>query len=363
MGMFRKNPFDEPWTNTRKIAVVLYVAFFLLSAWVTSESLVRTFKFSPFGNSQIGTRIFWFIVACMILVVASVCLNLVRKSFEGKVSNRLAYLIVGGIVFLGAWFFILMANTHGIYYIMTINEQRQNELRNVKNQLELVKSNSESAFKLARTKFENEIEADIKDMKAEITNVNNPGRAGATNAIINRIVEKIGQEISMPSKAPTNASGLAQYAEELAKRIREITQLKLKVVDEKVKELRAFSQQDEYRNTLLNLDDLINNYDKKDEKDVVLGLRNSYSVYDKTQDYIKSLFKEPLISKYTELPLQTLPKVPVSIESERIDYVWGEYFGGLNINLVSFRWAIFFGLMFDVACYVIWYFYVLPEED
>jgi hypothetical protein len=335
------------------------VIFFGVSAWLSSQSLSNTFKASSWV-SKAG----WFIVAFMILALASFCLSIVKQSISrGYISNRLLKLVFGAICFLFAWFFILMANTHGIYYIMAVPELRQGELRTVKSQMDLLEKNSENAFDTAKANFRNDVEADIKNMKDEIINPNNPGRGVETNKIVHRIEEKLGQTIDMPSNAPSDQSGREKYANDLANKIHGLIDGRLSVVDARIKSLHTYLQRKNYQDTVTILDDLIANFETHNDKEIALGLRNGYSTYAEAQDYVQPLFDEPLINKYTQFRVKALPRVPASITSERIDFVWGEYLRGGEINRGQFRWAILFGLLFDLACYAFWYFGVLSEED
>ncbi len=354
MRLFGSNPLDEPWSTRKKIYFVLYAIFFAASVWASGESLHR---------STTLPKVFCYLVAFGVLALASLCLKLVRDSFsKGPEHARALKLLFGLLGFAIAWTAILSANTHNIYYVMTVDKQRQQELRLVKNQLELVQDKSVSAFYSAKTEFSSNIEREIGNLKAELLNPNNQGHGPKTDEIITRIEVLLGNEVDLQTNAPTERVGLRQYTTDLAEKIRIMTAGKLKVVDEKINQLNLFLNKDEYHNTQNVLDHLITNYRTVSENEIIEGLRNSYSTYSKTQEYIDQLYSEPLIRNNANLDLKKLPEVPISIESEAIAFVWGQFFRGELPRLSLFLWSLGIGFIFDFTCFMFWYFGVLPEE-
>lgn len=355
MAIFSRNPLDTPWTTKRKVSLLFYVLFFAASVWASGESFYRSL-----GQA----KVFCYVLAFIVLALASFCLGMVKESLSrGYVKTRSVKLIAGLMGFIVGWVIILMANTHNVYYIMTKDEQQQKELRNVKNQLELVEDKSITAFKSAKTKFSKDVEGEIANLKEELLNPNNQGHGEKTEQIVTRIETLLGQEVDLPTKPPTDLPGLRQYSTNLADKIREITKGKLSVVDEKINQLESFLQKEDYQNVQKNLDDLIANYDLRSDRDITKGLRDSYSMYAKTQEYIDQLYSEPLIKENANLPLQKLPEVPVSIEAGDIAFVWGQFFKGELPSLSRFIWSIVIGLSFDLACFLFWYFGVLSEDE
>lgn len=356
-----RNPMDPRWSTTRKVNFLLYSIFLVTSVWFSGQSFIRTFE-----ATNTGIQIFWYIVAFAILSLASFCLAKLKLSVSnGYVPNRSTLRLFGALGFIVAWLAVLMANSHNIYYEMTIKNQRQKELRNLKTQLELVGAKSITAFNVARKSFESDIATEIKNMKEEIENPNNPGHGGKTSEIIRRIEEKLGggHNIDMPTNPPSDSFGRRQYANSLASKINEITRERLSIIDSKISELNEFLNREEYKNIVRTLDELIDKFNTISESAVTRGLRNGYAIYDKAREYINQLFSEPLIKKHTTLLIEDLPVTPVSIESESIAYSWGEFLKGGKIDSTRFRWSIFIALLLDLACFLIWYFGVLPDEE
>jgi len=354
MRLLNRNPLAEPWSSKKKIYFLLYAIFFATSVWASGESLRR---------STTLPRLFCYVVAFGVLALASLCLKLVRDSFSrGPEPARALKLFFGILGFSVAWLAILSANTHNIYYVMTVDKQRQQELGNVKNQMELVRDKSITSFNSAKTAFSSKIDREIGNLKAELLNPNNQGHGPKTNEILTRIEGMLGNEVDLQTNPPTDQAGLRRYALDLAEKIRTMTNGKLRTVDEKINQLNSFLQKEEFQNTQRNLDDLVAHYDTKSEKEITQGLRNSYSMYKKTQEYIDQLYSEPLIRDNAKLSIERLPEVPVSIETEAIAFVWGQFFKGEIPRLSLFLWALGIGFIFDFTCFMFWYFGVLPEE-
>jgi hypothetical protein len=354
MRLFRRNPLDEPWSSKKKIYFLLYAIFFGASVWASGESLHRTTTLPKW---------FCYLVAFGVLALASLCLKLVRDSFSrGPEPHRAVKLVAGLLGFTVAWIAILSANTHNIYYVMTVDKQRQQELRHVKNQLELVEDKSVSAFKSAKTTFTNNIEREIGNLKAELLNPNNQGHGPKTEEIVSRIETMLGNEVDLPTNPPPDPIGLRRYATDLAENIRSMTTGKLRTVDEKIEQLNLFLNKEEYQNTQKVLDYLITNHRTATENEIIQGLRNSYSTYAKVLEYITQLYSEPLIRDNAKLTIERLPEVPESIEAEAIAFVWGQFFRGALPRLSLFLWALGIGFIFDFTCFMFWYFGVLPED-
>lgn len=355
MAIFRRNPLDAPWTTKRKISLLFYVLFFAASVWASGES---------FSRSLGQAKVFCYILAFIVLALASFCLGMVKESLgRGYIENRSIKLIAGLIGFIIAWLIILMANTHNVYYVMIKDEQRQKEIRNVRNQMELVEDKSISAFEAAKSKFSSKVEAEIANLKEEILNPNNRGHGEKTDQIVSRIEQMLDREVDLPTSPPTDRVGLREYSTSLAEKIRAIRQGKLAIVDDRIKQLDAFLKKSDYQNIQRNLEEAIADYDLKSDRDIAQVLRNSYSMYAKTQEYIDQLYSEPLIKENTDLSIDRLPEVPISIESEDIAFVWGQFFKGEIPSLSRFIWSMIIGLSFDLACFLFWYFGVLSEED
>ena len=354
MRFFNGNPLEEPWSTKRKLYFLLYLIFFGASAWASGESLHR---------STTLPKEFCYLVAIGVLALASLCLKLVRESFSrGPEPNRGVKLVAGLLGFTVAWIAILSANTHNVYYVMTVDKQRQQELRNIKNQLELVEDKSIAAFNSAKTAFTSNVEREIGNLKTELLNPNNQGHGPKTEEIVSRIEGMLGNEVDLPTNAPEDPVGLRKYATDLADKIRLMTVGKLKTVDEKIAQLDLFLSKDEYQNTQRILDHLIANHLTVSENELIQGLRNSYSTYAKIHEYVAQLYNEPLIRDNARLLIEKLPEVPMSIESEAIAFVWGQFFRGELPRLSLFLWALGIGFIFDFTCFMFWYFGVLPED-
>ncbi|MCF0075201.1 hypothetical protein LZD49_32260 [Dyadobacter sp. CY261] len=345
---------DKSWSSSKKASFFFYLIFLAASVWASGESLARTLETS---------KILCYTLAFAGLATASFCLNLLKQSASrGYISNRTTKAAFGFVGFLFLWFCILMANTHNIYYIMTINKLRQKELRNLKNQFELVQNQGISTLNTGKAKFTSKVESEIENLKNEIQNPNNLGQGAKTDIILNRIEHLLGSEVDMLTNPPSDRNGLRSYATAMSEKIRSIKDQKLRIIDEKIKQLEMFFEQKEFKTTNERIEFLIQNYEDSSERDIIVGLRNGYSTYQKCQEYFNSLFNEPFIKQNTSSKIQSLPEVPESIEMDDISYSWGKFSQG-ELNTSRFIWSIVIALVLDLACFLFWYFGVLADED
>jgi hypothetical protein len=347
------NPMDRSWSSSKRTSFFFYVIFLLASVWASGESLARTLETS---------RILCYVLAFAALSTASFCLNLLKQSrSRGQIENRSSKSFFGGVGFIFLWFCILMANTHNIYYTMTINKLRQKELRNIGNQLELLKNNSNSAFGSAKDRYSNDVDVFISNVRTELVHDENPGRGDSTDRLMRRGIPLVG-DIRLPSNPPRDKAGLRIYADKVANSIEQSKRLRLNAIDSKISELDKFLNEKDFTTTQKNIEEIIKNYESTDEKEIVKGLRNSYSTYAKAQDYLKKLFSDKFLKDNTHLDIKELPEIPESIDLDDIAYSWGSFFDG-KLNTSRFWWSIVIALVLDLACFLFWYFGVLQDED
>lgn len=353
MGIFT-NPMERGLSTKQKTSLLLYLFFLIVSVWATGESISRSTELPIFACYSIGLAA---------LLGASFCLNLIKQSRSHEyVPNRALLLIIGVIGFLFLWLVSLTSNTHNFYFVMTADKLRQQELRGVKNQLELVRDKSVTSFELAKDQFRNKIEAEISNMRAEIMNSGDMGHGKATDSIIDRIGDLLQTNIQRTDPPGNDRRALNLHADEMANNIRHLVSNKLVSIDSRIGKLDEFIDQEEYGKVLGDLDLTIKEYLSKNEIEVKTTLRNSFSFYNKCFDYIKQLFENPFLKENTELEIAELPEVPESIDYENIAKSWQNFFEGKYSSL-HFYLALIWALTIDIACFILFYFGVLPPED
>jgi hypothetical protein len=343
----------EALSDIAKIYFALFAFCFFVSVWASGESFSKSFGFSSIC----------YVVAFVIMLTASFCLRLVWQSQRRGKVTKLPQFLFGMVGFICSWTLIFSANTHNFYYISTNKVQKKKELINVKKQLALIRTSAVSTFESAKTKVTNDLEAEIKNLKDELLNPNNQGHGEVVDAIVTRIEKTLGAEIDLLSKPPRDRLGLRKYGDGLADKIREIRDKKLAIIDKQIEQLNAFVEKDEYKNVQKNLEDLVINFSTKEEKDVDQALTGGYTIYSETKRYIDQLYSEPLIKNNTTLDIAALPETPLSIESRDISYVWSQFFNKKIEDRSNFIWAAILALLFDMACFLLWYFGVLPNLE
>jgi hypothetical protein len=348
------NPMEKGLSSKQILTLILYLIFLAASVWACGESLARSYELP---------KTICYIIGLSAMLGASFCLSMIHKSISpGYLNNRTWWLIIGTIGFLFFWFVSFVSNTHNIYLVGMIDETRQEELRNVRNQLELIKDKSITEFYGAEEKFKAEIEVEIENMKYEIQNEGNLGHGSKTDSIMVRIEKLIGSEVDKLDPTSNSRIDLRDHADQQASKIRKQAEIKLSEISAIINELERFIKQDKYKNTMLDLEATIDNYSQLDEAKIKSTLRNSYSYYNKCYEYIGQLYENPLLKGRANLVINPLPTVPESIELERISWSWKQFIKG-NYEKFNFFLAIIWALIIDIACFILFYFGVLPSDN
>lgn len=351
----RSNPLDKGLTKKQIFSSTLYIVFLSVSVWATGESISRSTDLP---------KVICYIMGLAAILGASVCLTLIKQSFSrgGHVSNRSSLFTIGIVGFLFLWLVSLTSNTHNFYYVSVINDLRQNELRVVRKQFELIQSNSLTSFELAKEEFRNEVESEITNMKYEIQNIGNPGRGNMTDSIIIRIEKLLEREVDDLDLPPISRIGRNLYADQLSNKIRDLLDDKLLSIEARINEMQNFLNKKKYQSIIIQVDETIDNSYNINVNEIKSILRNSYSYYSECYNYVVELFQSPFLQERTQLNLVKLDDVPESIQLENIARSWENFLSG-KFESLHFYLALIWALTIDVACFILFYFGVLPKED
>lgn len=353
MGLFSSDSMNEELSGKQRGYFILYLAFMGVSVWATGDSIARTTHMFP---------VYCYAFGFIVLSAASFCLNLIKKSRGNEyVPNRSFLLIFGILGFLFFWLISLTSNTHNFYYLMTIEKLQQKELNDVKNQLELIKKKGIASFEAGKANFETKVGNKVHQMKEEILNKGNVGHGSATDSIILDIEKMLGVNIQRLD-VPGGTGGLSIYANEMARNIREATRKRLGVIDEKIKQLDQFIKNEKFDGELNILEKSRTNYPKEKTEDVRMVLRNAYAFYDKCYQFVQTLFKDRFLRANTQLSVVKLPSVPKSLVYENIDETWKDFLTG-NFDRSRFFLALIWAISVDFACFLLFYFGVLPPNE
>ena len=351
-----RNPMEAPWSFKQKTSFVFWFIFTLASIYCAAQSLNKT------ANIDLWIC---YIIATAIIATATLCLTLVKEATgEGYVSRRKLKLYAGILIFLFAWSFIVAANTHYIYFKMTVDRIRLSELTTVLKNFELVQNKVINQIDTMTSNYSVRIDNEIDNLKTELTNPFNPGHAEKTDSILKRIEILIGDNADLMTNPPNSGDrdGLRKYADLSADKIRRIRDNNLANCNQKKNEIIAVFTDNNNQITLKTLEkdvadfELIGAFEKRNT------LRKSYTLFDKVckliSDIAVPLGKNTLrvdISKYK------LDETPPSIDIEDIATAWRYFF--INPQNARFIWSIILAMVIDIACFMFWYFGVLSKED
>lgn len=332
----------------------IYLVLLVVSVWASGESFARSIDFP---------RLVCYVFGFILSAGAAFGLTLVNSYYKPGY-NRIASRLFAGLgIFLVLWLISLLSNTHNLYYVGAAENIRENELRNVKSRLELVKTKGVVIFTNRRETFEAKVESEITNLKNQIMNVGDPGRGPKTEAIINRLEQQLGTEITDLTPPSNDMAALRKYSTQYANLIRGILDKKLNAIDENIKELEKNINTPEYGEMLNRLEQTI--AIPKGTRDVEKTkhlLRDAYALYNKLIEYVEDLTDKPFLAGTDKIELQPLPETPESIDIEHIANSWKRVFRG-DFELSRFVFALFIAFGIDLAAYIIWYFGVLPRSE
>ena len=152
--------------------IVLYLAFAAISCWATAESLHLLLPDWPLVAPWAVTIGFFFI--------ASWGSKMITDSLNQDIymEHRGLHLLGGILIVLVFWLLCSMpTNTHTFFYRSHVRERVTNDITTTKGYLRQIKDGTLSANskERERSKFENELQIKIGELKAEIRNEANPG--------------------------------------------------------------------------------------------------------------------------------------------------------------------------------------------
>jgi len=342
-------------TFKQKTSFVFWLIFTLGSIFCAAQSLYR---------STGVEKLICYVGATAILATATLCLTLVKESTsEGYVARRKLKLYAGTLVFFLEWIFIVMANTHYIYFQMSSDRMRLSELNAVKKNFDLTRNTVINQIDSMSANYSTKIDNEIDNLKTEITNPYNPGHATKTDSILKRIEILIGDNADLMTNppSPSNIAGLRIYADLNADKIRRIRDNNLATCKARKNEIESFFIDTNNIKTFEAIETTIEKFELIDELEKRNILRNSYTLFDKIckaiSDISIPLGKNTLI---IDIAKYKLAEIPPSIDMEDIATAWKQFFQSPNARFI---WSIILALIIDVACFMFWYFGVLSKED
>jgi hypothetical protein len=347
MKITSSNPFKQPRTVRQQMAIGLYIIFLLASVWATGESLARSTNLPIF---------FCYIVGLSALAGASFCLSLFKT---GNISNQR----VGLIGFFFLWSVTFVSNTHNLYFVGTIDRLQKEELDRVNKALESVKNNTQVSIEAAKGAFNEKISQEVQNMKSEILNPGDIGDGVETQTIIARIEHLLNGPVGLTDPPSNDAQGLKIHAENMAQKIFRIRDEKLASVDNQIKTLSNVLEGDKYKKVKSEIETTIDRYEDMNYKETAKAIRSGYAFYSECYTLANHIFsKLPFLKEHTNIELEVLPSVPESLELQNVSNSWKRFLNG-EADMVYFALSILWALTLEVACFILFYYGVLPPKE
>lgn len=202
-------------------ALLVFVAFMLISCWATVESLHLLLPSWP-------VPIFW-VATLGIFFLASWGSKMIVNSFNSNllIDHRGTHLIGGILMLLVFWImFSLPTNTHTFFYRSVIMEVLSNDLTDTKNQLEKLDDDNLASEIVVRDaqQYKTKIDGLWGQLKAEIMNPGNPGWGPVAEQLACKLETELGTKIQRVSFQTTTQAGRRQVVRVLEPIIEEQTQ-------------------------------------------------------------------------------------------------------------------------------------------
>lgn len=202
-------------------ALVVFVAFMLISCWATVESLHLLLPSWP-------VPIFW-VATFGIFFLASMGSKMIIDSFNPNliIDNRGAHLIGGILMLLVFWVaFSLPTNTHTFFYRSAIMEVLSQDLTDTKNQLEKLEDDN-IAMEIVTRDAENyrtKIIGLWGNLEAEIMNPGNPGWGPKAEQAAIALEKELGANLQRVSFKTTTQAGRREVVRVLEPIVEELTE-------------------------------------------------------------------------------------------------------------------------------------------
>jgi len=326
-----------------------FIAFAAVSCWATTESLHMLLPSWPLLACWAVTIGFFFIASWGTkMIVDSLNQNIYME-------KRGAKLILGTITVLIFWLLCSMpTNTHTFFFRNLIDESVTSDIAATNGYLSDIRDNTvtEKKIKDRCAEIENQINAKLQSLEAEINNPLNPGNGPETEKILGEIAQILGvnkiNKLSGSDKTVEQKKKLYQAYREVIllqldnKKINIIKEMSRsnenyrKVADKDIKNLELTKKYiDEGALSLTNADDI---------KTVTNYLNQGYSTIKTYQELVN--FNDTDKERYTCANPQTRVSRLLSVYDVWVDFLSGKQ-GGM-----AFVFWIIISVLVDIAAFI-----------
>ena len=201
-------------------ALVVFIAFMLISCWATVESLHLLLPSWP-------VPIFW-VATLGIFFLASLGSKMVIDSFNQNliIDHRGVHLLSGIIMLLIFWVtFSLPTNTHTFFYRSVVMEVLSKDLTDTKNQLEQLDDDNIATEIVTREaqNYRTKIDGLWGQLKAEIMNPGNPGWGPVAEQAAINLEKELGAKLQRVTFKTTTQAGRREIVRVLEPIVEELT--------------------------------------------------------------------------------------------------------------------------------------------
>lgn len=331
-------------------AVAGFLAFAAVSCWATTESLHLLLPSWPIMACWAVTIGFFFIASWGTkMIVDSLNQNIYME-------KRGMTLIGGVIILLVFWLLCSMpTNTHTFFYRNLIGEKVTNDISTTQGYLSQIKDNTvtDGRIKAKCVELENQINAKLQSLEAEIKNPLNPGNGPETEKILGEIAQILG--VNRINKLSGNGNSVSER-NTLYQAYRDVILLQLE--NRKINIVKTMLPSNDNYRKVANKDwknlELTKKYindgsfsltDAGDVKKVISHLNQGYSTIKAYQEFVD--FKDDADKEcYTCANPQTKVSRLLSVYDVWVDFLTGKQ-GGL-----AFVFWIIISILVDVAAFI-----------
>ncbi|PXX35288.1 hypothetical protein [Undibacterium pigrum] len=355
--------YQDLTTNQRFSLLAVAVASTGL-VWTATESLSRQL------SASLYFQIFAFLAAILMLGLGAAGMAMAKSAFaEHKYVNYKALRFVSGIlIFVFAFIVSMSASIHNVYFRMTSNAMREQEVNEVYRDLSQVNADANAIISKAVNNLNAEVEARLADTISEAKNLDRPGTGVIFDQKKKALERSLGgvtlnfnssrDGVSVPSK-----SAMDDF-EAKARAIKN-----QRIVEKRVygKEITDQLTSADFQQLLADLALMKKDFNPEPEKTIVSLLKRAYAIRNDLAKRV-SLLKS-VIGQSKASDVAPYPEVPPSVELHSLPYFWGEVWAGKDrseggvVSTSKVRWAILFGVVFELAFAVFFYFGLLDRRE
>lgn len=332
--------------------------------WTATESLSRQMSVDSFS------KIFLVMIALLLLGMSAFGMYLAKSAFAEHeyVNYKALRVCFGVVVFVFAFIASMSASIHNVYFRMTSNAMREQEVNEVYRDLSQVNADANAIISKAVNNLNAEVEARLADTISEAKNLDRPG----TGVIFDKKKKEL--ERSLGGVTLNFNSGRDGVSVPSKSAIDDFEAKARSIKNQRIVERRAYGKEitdqlasADFQQLLADLALMKKDFNPEPEKTIVSLLKRAYAIRNDLAKRV-SLLKS-VIGQSKASDVLAYPEVPPSVELHNLAYFWGEVWAGKDrseggvVSTSKVRWAILFGVVFELAFALFYYFGLLDRRE